>query len=135
MQNKTSFSKKIMPLFIVFILANAVIMLWQKKMMIYNINNNVVIGANCIMFLVCAISIAFHHKAMQNKNPQVLVRSIMAASLMKLMIVSFSVLIYLFIAGAKRNVYGVFCGMFLYVIYTTIEVRIASKMKRENGDK
>ena len=135
MQKKTSFAKKIMPLFIVFILANAVIMLWQKKIAMLNVNADVVIGANCIMFLVCAISIAFHHKAMQNKNPQALVRSIMAASLVKLMVVSFSLLIYLFIAGTKRNVYGVFCGMFLYIIYTIIEVRIASKMKRENGDK
>lgn len=135
MQSNTSLSKKIAPLFIVFIVANGIAIFFQKKMQLLNINADVVIGANCLLFFVSSLSIALHKKAIASNNPNAIVRTMMAASLLKLMIAAFAVVIYIVIAKEKRNAYGVFCGMGLYVIYTILEVKIASKMRKENGNK
>jgi hypothetical protein len=132
MQANTSFVKKLMPLFIVFIIVNCVALAFNQQLQKIQINADVVIGANCILFFVNCISIALHKKAADSKNPNAIVRSMMMASLLKFMIVAFAVLIYIFIAKEKRNAYGVFCGMGLYVIYTFLEVKIASKIKKDN---
>lgn len=135
MQSQTSLAKKIMPLFVVFILVNAATMVLKNKLQLLNINADVVMGANCILFFVSSLSIALHKRAISTNNPNAIVRTMMAASLLKLMIAAFSVVIYIIIAKEKRNSYGVFCGMALYVIYTILEVKIASKMRKENGNK
>lgn len=131
--NKSSFAKLIIPLFLVFIFVNSFIMLWRIRLDSMNIDADVVLGANCILFIVSILSVAFHKRAIENKNPNAVVRATMGASLLKLMVVATSVLIYLFIAQAKRNINGIFCGMALYIIYTFIEVRIATKLKKDNG--
>jgi heme/copper-type cytochrome/quinol oxidase subunit 3 len=131
--NNNSLIKKLVPLFSVFIVVNCLAIILNKSLQSVNINTDVVIGANCILFFVSTLSIAIHKQACDKKNPNAIVRSMMMASLLKLMIVAFSVVIYIFLAKEKRNSYGIFCGMGLYIIYTFIEVRIASKMRQENG--
>ncbi len=133
MQAKQSFAKKIMPLFLVFILVNCLALIFNIQLQKININADVVIGANCILFLISTLSIAMHKNACDKKNPNAIVRTMMAASLLKLMIAAFSIVIYVLIAKEKRNSYGVFCGLGLYIIYTFIEVRIAGKMRNDNG--
>lgn len=133
MQPKQSFVKKIMPLFVVFIIVNCAVLIFHSQLQKININADVVIGANCILFFISTLSIALHKNACDKKNPNAIVRTMMLASLFKLMIAAFSIVIYIFIAREKRNSYGVFCGLGLYIIYTFIEVRIAGKMRNENG--
>ena len=133
MKPTNSLGKTIMPLFFIFIIVNCMAILFKQQLEKAQINADVVIVANCILFFVSSISIALHKKASEKENPNAIVRSMMLASLIKLMVVAFSVVIYVYIAGPKRNAYGVFCGMGLYIVYTFIEVRIASKLKNING--
>ena len=134
MQSSTSYVKKIMPLFSLFIIINCVLIILKKQLAQYNIDATVLFGANCILFAVSAVNIAMHSNAAQNKNPNVIVRSMMMATLIKFFAVAVSVLIYIFVAGEKRNNYGVFGGMILYIFYTVIETRIATKLKNKNGN-
>lgn len=130
---QTSFFKNAIPLFILFIVVNCLILPIRTWLGLYNINPDVVFAANCILFILSCINIALHKNALQNKNPNAVVRSVMGGTLIKLMVISLSILIYLFLAGTKRNSYGIFCGMVLYLIYTFVEVRIATKMKKDDG--
>ncbi len=130
MKEQPSLIKKNIPLFIVFILINSFLLIWRLKLEKLNINPDVVIGANCILFIVSCISIALHKKAIENKNPNAVVRSVFLVTLIKLVVIAISVIVYLFLAGSNKNSYGIFCGMILYLIYTIIEVRITLKMKK-----
>jgi amino acid transporter len=134
MQTPDSYPKKIMPLFAIFVITNCILLAFQQKLMQYKIESAVVFGANCILFLVSSINIAIHRKALENKNPNVAVRSIMLTTMIKLIIITTAVVAYVFIAGEKRNTYGIFGGMALYIIYTIIETRIAMKLKNKNGN-
>lgn len=134
MKNKPSTYSKLMPIFGIFILVNSLATFKRDWLSQYQINADVVIGANVLLFVVSLAVLVMHIKAIKNKNPNAVVRSMMLGTLIKLIVVASAVLIYVKISGAKRNAYGVFCGMGLYIIYTFIEVRIASKMKKENGN-
>jgi heme/copper-type cytochrome/quinol oxidase subunit 3 len=133
MQDQTSYFKKTIPLFICFVIVNCTVIPLKNWLQNHQINADVIIVANCLLFILSSINIALHKIALQNKNPNAAVRSVMGGTLIKLMVISISILIYLFIAGEKRNSYGIFCGMILYLIYSIIEVRIATKMKRNDG--
>ena len=133
MKPTNSLSKTIMPLFFVFVIVNCIAILLKQQLEKLQINTDVVIAANCILFLVSSITIALHKQASEKENPNAIVRSMMLASLIKLMVVAFSVVIYVYIAGPKRNAYGIFCGMGLYIVYTFLEVKTASKLKNSNG--
>jgi heme/copper-type cytochrome/quinol oxidase subunit 3 len=134
MQTPSSYVKKIMPFFAVFILINCMLLVFQQRLMQYKIDAAVVFGANCILFFLSSINIAMHCKALENKNPNVVIRSIMMATMMKLLVVAISVVSYVMITGEKRNTYAVLSSMILYLIYTVIESRIAMKLKNKNGN-
>ncbi len=133
MKPTKSLTKTLMPLFFVFVIVNCVAILAKPQLEKFHISADVIIVANCILFFVSSVSIALHKKASEKENPNAIVRSMMLASLIKLMVVAFSVVIYVYIVGTKRNTYGIFCGMGLYLIYTFLEVKIASKLKNSNG--
>lgn len=94
----------------------------NKWLATYNINAGVVFFANLLMACLTAASLYIHVKALQNKNPNVFIRSVTATSMMKLIIIAATVFIYLALAGEKRNIYGVIAGMGVYVIYTVFEL-------------
>ena len=133
MQEQESYFKKTIPLFVCFVIVNCTIIPLKTWLQNHQINADVIIVANFLLFILSSINIALHKKALQNKNPNAAVRSVMGGTLIKLMVISIAILIYLVVAGEKRNSYGIFCGMILYLIYSIIEVRIATKMKRNDG--
>ena len=49
------------------------------------------------------------------------------------MVIAIAVAIYLVASGEDRSVYAVIASMVLYIVYTIIDVRIASQLNRKNG--
>lgn len=132
MDNKV-ISKAVLPLFIFFMLVNAFCTIF-KSFLTEKAIDPVVLGfANLILFVISLAIFLMQRKALQNKNPNAFVRSIMAGTFIKLMVIGISVTVYLFIAGENKSVYAIVAAMFLYLVYTIIEVRTASKMNKKNG--
>ena len=78
------FGKMLLPVFIIFLLLSIFIFsansLWVK----YNVDKNVLMGAN-LLFLVTGLLVFFMQKnALQNKNPNVFVRSVIAGMMIKM---------------------------------------------------
>ncbi len=131
----TSLLKYITPLFIVFIFINCLLFAIHAKLAEYNVDAKVVFGANCILFVVSVLCIAMHCIAMKSPNPNVMIRSIMLSTLIKLLVFAIATFVYVFITGKNKSVYAIICSMGLYFIYTFIEVRIALKLNKSNGNK
>ena len=121
-------------LFIFFILVNSFCFLFKNWLNAKNIDHLVVIGANCILFLLSATVYYLHKRAVKNKNPHAFVRSVMAGTFIKLVVVSIAVVVYLKLAQQNKNVYGIVTGVALYFIYTFIEVKSASRLNKQNGN-
>lgn len=122
--------KMLLRVFAVFIVINSGAVAagnWLDKK---GVDHFVLVGANSLLFFLVVICLQMHIKALADKNPNVFVRSIMAATLLKLVVILGAVIAYLLAAGSGRSLGAVFAGLGLYILYTIIEVRAALQMNR-----
>lgn len=124
------FGKMLLPVFIIFLLLSIFIFsansLWVK----YNVDKNVLMGAN-LLFLVTGLLVFFMQKnALQNKNPNVFVRSVIAGMMIKMFSTVLAVLAYVLTVGQGYNKKAVFIALFMYLIYLAAEVMAISKVNR-----
>ncbi len=102
----------------------------------WKIDYRVVAGANGLLFLLSILSLTLHAKALSNPNPNVFVRSVMLANIIKLLGIAAAALIYITISGKATSTNSVFVGLLLYIIYTWVEKRATirlSKSKKTDG--
>ena len=123
-----------LPLLILFIIINCFCFLFAPWLMEKRIDSNVVMAANLLLFSIGIVSGAMGIKAMNNPNPNVFIRNIMAGTFIKLMVIATAVLIYFFAAGENKSLFAILAGMALYIIYTIIEVKAAFNLnKKKDG--
>lgn len=122
------FGKMLLPLLIIFIVLTIFITsatnLWQK----YNIDKNVLLGAN-FLFMGTGLLVFFMQKnALTNKNPNVFIRSVIAGMMIKMFSTVLAVLAYVVLVGPTYNKQAVFISLFMYLIYLAAEVIAISKV-------
>ena len=132
---KFGMGKEYIPLFIIFILVNTICLIYTTALVQKGFDPLVIQGANLILFVLALIGAFMHNKAVKSKNPHAFVRSIMSGMVLKLFVIGASVFIYLYLAGAQRNVKGIVIGMVLYILYSILEVKGAYRLNKEkNGN-
>lgn len=133
MQHRKS-NKGLISLFIFFIIVNSFCFLFKDWLDAKKIDHLVLIGANCILFILSATVYYLHKKAAQNKNPYAFVRSVMTGTLIKLIVIAIAVVAYLKLSEENKSVYAIVAGIGLYFIYTFIEVKSAAGLNKQNGN-
>ena len=103
-----------------------VIVLLKNQLTAWGFDIWVLFGGNLLLLVVTLISSYFHAKGAADKNPNAFVRSVYAATMLKMFTVMVAVMIYGFIAK-PFNKHSVITCLALYIIYTVIEVRAAMK--------
>ncbi len=119
------------PLFIVFLIVNCFCLVFTSWLTEKKVDTMVVISANLLLFLIGVINGAMSLRAMKNPNPNVFVRSSMAGTFIKLLVMAAAVMIYSLTAGDKISVAAIIVSMGLYVIYSIIEVKASLKLNRK----
>ncbi len=130
---KTTDKKAILPLFIFFMLVNSFSLFFKDWLDAKGIDHFVVTIGNCILFFLSVFIYFMQKKSLQNTNPNVFVRSVMAGTFIKLVVIAGVVVIYLLTAGENKSNYGILAAMSLYFVYTFIEVKTASRLNKEYG--
>jgi len=97
----------------------------------WKIDYRVVAGANALLLFLSIISLTLHAKAISNANPNVFVRSVMLANILKLLGIAAAALIYISMAGKATSTNAVFVCLFLYVIYTWLEKRATIRLSKQ----
>jgi hypothetical protein len=123
----------IAPMLVFFLLVNSFCIIFKNWLDAKAIDHMVVIVANCILFILSIFIFLMHKRSAQNTNPHVFVRSVMAGTFIKLIVIAGAVTVYLFTAGENKSVYGIVAGIGLYFVYTFIEVKGASSINKEHG--
>ena len=127
------FGKMLLPLLIIFIILTLFILsagnLWYK----YNVDKNVLLGAN-FLFMGTGLLVFFMQKnALSNKNPNVFIRSVIAGMMIKMFSTVLAVLAYVVIVGPTYNKKAVFISLFMYLIYLAAEVTAISKVNSKKN--
>ena len=121
------FGKRLLPVFLIFILATLLILFFRNMAAAFHVDTNVLLGANFI-FLITGILVFFmQKKAFGNSNPNVFICSVIAGMMIKMFTVGIAVLAYVLIVGSGFNKRAVFLSLFLYLIYLAAEVMAITK--------
>lgn len=121
---------------LVFLIINTVCLFYRSGALSlpFYLDIYVVVVANLLLFLLALLGAYRHQKALQDKNPNIFIRSIMLMTVLKFFILVAAALIYVFLAKENRNVPAIIASMILYVIYAVIEASTAYKLnKAKNG--
>lgn len=127
------FGKMLLPMLIIFNILTISIFTAGKLLNTYNIDKNVLLGANCL-FMGTGILVFFMQKnALTNKNPNVFIRSVIAGMMIKMFSTVLAVLAYVVLVGPTYNKKAVFISLFMYLLYLAVEVIAISKVNSKNN--
>jgi hypothetical protein len=128
------FNKILLPILIVFAILTAAIFSANKILLHFNADKNVLLGANVLFLLLGIIVFFIQQKALQNPNPNVFIRSIIAGTMIKMFTTVLAVLAYVVATGNDYSKAAVFISLFMYLIYLAAEVIAITKVNsKKNG--
>ncbi len=126
--------KLMLPLILVFIFTNTLLIVFKGRLEALGINREMLLGANCLFFLLNMLVFWLQRNALQNNNPNVFIRSVMGSMFLKMMVVVVVFFVYISIVKKTVSKPGVFAAMFLYLVYLAAEVVALMKLnKQKNG--
>lgn len=122
--------RSLLPLVLLFSFITGFIFLSFETLKKFNIDSNVLLGANALFFVISIVSFFIQRKGLYNKNPHVFVRSVMTGMMVKMVVCIIAVIVYVYLSGSSFNKRAVFIGLFLYLIYLATEVFVVMKMNK-----
>jgi hypothetical protein len=124
-------SRSFRPLLVIFFITNVLFVTNRARFSNWDLDVDVLIIGNLVLFAASAISFYLFTRSLNSKNPQAVVRTVYSGVVSKMMICLVAVFIYISIAGKGVNKGGIFGCMFLYLLYTTLEVAILMKLSKQ----
>lgn len=126
--------KSLRPLLLAFVLINVVLILAKKWMGENDMDRNVVIIGNLLIFLVSLVTFFISEKATRNPSPQASVRALYMSFLVKFFLLAIAAFTYIMVYKKTLNKPALFICMGLYIVYTVIEVSSLMSMLRKKKD-
>lgn len=130
MQHK---NKQIFPLVFLFIIVNTFLLTMPAFFEQHGIDREVLIIANSLLFLTNFVAFFLQRRALQNKNPNVFVRSMMGSMMIKMVILLGAFLVYVILFGKTVNKPAIYISLGLYVLYLAVEVMIVMKLNKQKN--
>ena len=127
------FGKMLLPLFIIFIVLTIFIFSVGKLWDTYDIDRNVLLGANLLFFGTGLLAFFMQKNALNNKNPNIFIRSVIAGMMIKMFSTVIAVLAYVVLVGQTYNKKAVFISLFMYLLYLAAEVTAISKVNSKKN--
>ena len=125
------FGRSIRPLVLIFIITTALFIAGRSIIAGWNIDTDVLIIGNLVLFAVTLISFYFYTRSMDTKNPYAITRLMYGSLLVRMIVCLAAVLIYVLAVGKGVSKGAIFSCIFLYFIYTGVEVAILMKMSKQ----
>src|SRR4051812_38358777 len=114
------FGKMLRPVIIIFILVTVIVLGSESLLKKYDIDGNVLLGANALFLLMNVFVLLMQHKAVSDPNPNVFIRSVIGGMMIKMFGVIIAVLIYVS-SVQNYNKKAVFISLVLYLFYLGAE--------------
>jgi ABC-type transport system involved in multi-copper enzyme maturation permease subunit len=116
---------------IIFLIITALLFVFRNQLQQWNVDVNVVLIGNALLFLAALFSFLLFSKGLQTTNAHAFVRMTYSGMLLKMGICIAATIIYALITGGKVNKAAVFVCFGFYFIYTFFEVKILTRMSKE----
>jgi len=123
--------KAFLPILIIFIAVNALLFIPRSLQFLWGMDRSVMLVGNLILFGATFISFNLYRRSLADNSVHAFLRMIYGGMFAKMMICLVAAVIY--IMAAKKNVSkgAIFGLMFLYFVYTFVEISIIMKLSRK----
>lgn len=125
--------KAVLPIILVFIFLNTFFITGTSFFEKHGIDRTVLIAANAILFVSNFITLLLLQRSLKNSNPNVFVRSMMAGTVIKLLIIAIAFVAYAFALKKNVNKPAIYISIFLYFLYLAVEVAIVLKLNKQKN--
>ena len=123
--------KIFLPVILVFVILNSLIIIFKTFLENNGFDRDFLIIANLLLFILSLAAFYLQRSAIQSGNPNVFVRSVYKAMLLKLFVCFIAVIAYAFVKKSNINKPALFTSMGIYIIYTSFEVAGLMKAARK----
>lgn len=128
---KKGFARSFLLLTVVFVVVSALLLLTRSIAAGWNIDTNVLIVGNIVLFVATAVSFYLYYRALHNNRVYAFMGMIYGGMFAKMFVCIIAAFIYIRAAGTGVNKPGLFGSMFLYLVYSFIEIGIVMKLSKE----
>jgi len=116
-------NKIALPLIIVYCISTAIVVLGKKWLQQWGADPTVIIIGNLLLFLVSVASLFLYQRAMLHATTNGFLKNTYGGLFLKLLICIFAVMLYVFAVKEHVNKPALFACIFLYFLYTVLEMR------------
>lgn len=127
MRNKKPF----LPVVLLFVILNAFFLTGKNMLKRWNVDHEVLIVGNALLFGITLISFLLAQKGLRNTNTHAFIRSIIGGIMIKLFVSVIAAFIYISIFKKNINKPALFTCMGLYLVYTFFEVSVLTKQLKQ----
>lgn len=120
------------PIVMVYIITNAII-LTIKRWGNVKIDSDVLIIGNTVLLVATLVSFYLYNRSLKHNQPQAFLRYIYSGMFIKMLICLFAAFIYI-ASTSNVNKPALFGCMFLYFVYTFMEVSILLRLSKQQKD-
>lgn len=126
-----STARAFLPLAVIFLVSTIIFIAVPSLDFLWNMNRLVMIAGNAILFVATLVSFYMYSRSLANNNVHAFLRMIYGGMFAKMLICLFAALIYIMIAKKSVSKGAIFGLMFLYFVYTFVEISIIMKLSRK----
>lgn len=130
-----SLLQPIRPLFILFILINAIALTGKSMLEKYHFSQELLILGNLLLFVVVLVSYIITYRSLHSANSQAFIRAMYGSFLIKFFFLAIAAFVYIMMAKKEVNKPGLGVCALLYIVYTGIEIRALMKTLKDMKQK
>lgn len=116
---------------IVFVILNVFFIAGKTVLEKWDADQTVLITGNLVLFAATLVSYWLGRRGLRSNNPQAFVRSVYASFIVKFFILVIAAFVYIMMAKKNVNRPALFACMFLYIVYTFLEVSALMRLNRK----
>lgn len=117
---------------LLFIILTALFITQQKALTKWGFDSDLLIIGNLVLFLITILSFKILSGSFQSGNGHAFVRSVYTSFVVKFFAIAIAAFIYILIAKNGVNKPSLLGCMGLYIVYTTVEVSVLTRMLKQN---
>jgi hypothetical protein len=119
------------PVFLLFVVLTALFVSAKSMLTRRNVDQDVLIIGNLLLLVVTVLSYLLLYRGIQSVNPHSFVRAMYLSFIIKFFIIVLAAALYILIAKSNVNKPALIICLFLYLVYTFIEVSVLTKMMKQ----
>jgi hypothetical protein len=120
-----------LPILLIFLFTTAIFILVPSLDFLWNMDREVMLFGNLILFSATFISFRLYKRSLANNNVHAFLRMIYGGMFAKMMICLIAALVYIMAVQKNVSKGAIFGCMFLYFVYTFVEISIIMKLSRK----